>query len=970
MNNLGNSNPMVVNCVFSGNRARLDGGAMQNAANSSPTIINSTFAGNSSDGDGGGIFNNFDGANNPALVNCIMWGNVDDADASSGGPFVDESAQIHTDSGTPVVNYSLIEGLTGALGGTGNIAGNPLFFDADGIDNVAGTSDDILSPQPGSPVIDAGDTTALPADIFDLDGDGDFAERLPLDLAGFPRLSDDLDTPDTGVPGSDVVDIGGFEFQGDCNLNGTPDACELDCGALGGACNFPGCGDGFDCNANGIPDECDIAACDLLAAGTPGDCSDVSGPNCDDCNLNGVPDCCDIDDLTSDDDNGDGIPDECSQFVADALDCPAAEVLWSCPGNWIVDAPEMDPYPDETLFTGPFHVVLDVTDNVFLDVPAEIESLIVRDAATLRVTDDPNASDLLVSGTEGILLESTLLVASDRAISVPSGPVIVAEGGLYEAGPPGPPGPFVLTALLQALELDIHGGACGDEGTVNLTGGMELDVGRFDMICDGDPDDVGCCPPAFLVADDAIVNVNDVNFVCPETDSEHASSVPMTVRGDVVNQLTDPQGFNFVNGGMRLDGVSGLVGGTTSFEVAGRDLGAEPFGFILNYALGSLEVTSTADVTFIDAFDNDRFGQTPCTEALYVRDLTLAAGSTMTLDGCRLYYVNGVDLSGTINTIGCGAAIEIAAEDLANSLADCDTDGDGIRDDNCTWLAVQDGVCVGTPIVYADMGGAFGACPVDGTADGNDRFHALNCFANTDPNGPGAYQCETNSPAAINVDAGGPFGSCPPDGVCDGNDAFAALNAFGGTSTCSCAPPLPGGPAPELPVIVQGANILLEASKTYIDTGDIVQVDVRLTNTLSDFRGYQLHVISHGGRSGQLELVDVTIEGRKDHAFAAHPFWQALNVNTQQMVAGLDTPGVPTVGRAYLATFVFRASRDADGEFFVALQHDLDDARHQTFLFPTAAHGRIDILDSTPARIVVDHRTRANGSHSAKTETR
>jgi hypothetical protein len=120
-------------------------------------------------------------------------------------------------------------------------------------------------------------------------------------------------------------------------------------------------------------------------------------------------------------------------------------------------------------------------------------------------------------------------------------------------------------------------------------------------------------------------------------------------------------------------------------------------------------------------------------------------------------------------------------------LSDCaDVDDDGVRDDACTWWSCSGGGCQGQPVPFADLGGAFGACPPDGVTDGNDRFHALNCFANTDVAGDSGYPCEAAPPQAYNVDAGGPFGDCLPDGVCDANDAFHALNAFDGSSTCTC----------------------------------------------------------------------------------------------------------------------------------------------------------------------------------------
>ena len=125
--------------------------------------------------------------------------------------------------------------------------------------------------------------------------------------------------------------------------------------------------------------------------------------------------------------------------------------------------------------------------------------------------------------------------------------------------------------------------------------------------------------------------------------------------------------------------------------------------------------------------------------------------------------------------------------------ADCaDLDENGIRDDGCVYWACEDSACVATAINYADLGGEFGTCSPDGTADGNDRFHALNCFSNQTTTGLFGYPCESSPPQAYNVDAAGLDSPCSPDGVCDGNDAFAALNAFDGTTTCSCSGPMPG----------------------------------------------------------------------------------------------------------------------------------------------------------------------------------
>jgi hypothetical protein len=148
-------------------------------------------------------------------------------------------------------------------------------------------------------------------------------------------------------------------------------------------------------------------------------------------------------------------------------------------------------------------------------------------------------------------------------------------------------------------------------------------------------------------------------------------------------------------------------------------------------------------------------------------------------DACDILSGGSTDLNGDGRPDECPST--------GCNVADCaDADGDGVRDDNCVYWSCQGAACAGTPIGFGDMGGEFGSCTADGSTDGHDRFHALNCFSNQDTLGTPGYPCEAAPPAAYNVDAGGPFGSCAPDGVCDGNDAFHALNTFDGSSTCTC----------------------------------------------------------------------------------------------------------------------------------------------------------------------------------------
>jgi hypothetical protein len=112
---------------------------------------------------------------------------------------------------TLTVSYSDVQG--GAAGvyvvsdstlkwGTGNITTNPLFLDADGPDGKVGTEDDNLRLSFGSPCIDAGDNTAVPAGVM-------------TDLDGRLRYFDDPCTADSGNGTPRVVDMGAYEY-GSC----------------------------------------------------------------------------------------------------------------------------------------------------------------------------------------------------------------------------------------------------------------------------------------------------------------------------------------------------------------------------------------------------------------------------------------------------------------------------------------------------------------------------------------------------------------------------------------------------------------------------------------------------------------------------------------------------------------------------------------------------------------------------------
>lgn len=162
---------ILTNCAFSGNTAE-DGGAIFITKSSEATLKNCTLTANwASAGTAGAI--NCSGNCSATLVNTILWGNSPN--------------EIDLLDSSIAVTYSDVQGAGRPWPGTGNIDADPLFADADGADDLIGTSDDDLRLLAGSPCIDAGDNSAVPPEVV-------------TDHSGNPRI----------VNG--IVDMGAYEF--------------------------------------------------------------------------------------------------------------------------------------------------------------------------------------------------------------------------------------------------------------------------------------------------------------------------------------------------------------------------------------------------------------------------------------------------------------------------------------------------------------------------------------------------------------------------------------------------------------------------------------------------------------------------------------------------------------------------------------------------------------------------------------
>ncbi len=123
---------------------------------------------------GGGMYNEIA---NALVSNSIFWTNT-------GGSMANNSS-------SPTINFSLLEEVTCPTGATCDARSisllglDPLFVDADGADNVAGTADDMLQVQVSSPVIEAGSFVDAPAKDLDNNArpQGSYVDLGPFELS-------------------------------------------------------------------------------------------------------------------------------------------------------------------------------------------------------------------------------------------------------------------------------------------------------------------------------------------------------------------------------------------------------------------------------------------------------------------------------------------------------------------------------------------------------------------------------------------------------------------------------------------------------------------------------------------------------------------------------------------------------------------------------------------------------------------
>jgi uncharacterized repeat protein (TIGR01451 family) len=223
----------IINSTISGNAAPSFGGGVYNDGNSGIAILtstNTTISGNSASSSGGGIYNFGNGGTGTVTLRNTILSDNQASDASNG-------PDIFNFNGTVSGSNNVIQTSTGyTISGSNNLNVDPMLEKNAGAlvlkNNGGPTLTHLLLPS--SAAINAGSNANLPPDSFDLDGDSDTAEPLPVDQRGFARIVNstvDIGAVEVnyiiiasgGTPQSTIINTAfGTQFQATVTESGNP----------------------------------------------------------------------------------------------------------------------------------------------------------------------------------------------------------------------------------------------------------------------------------------------------------------------------------------------------------------------------------------------------------------------------------------------------------------------------------------------------------------------------------------------------------------------------------------------------------------------------------------------------------------------------------------------------------------------------------------------------------------------------
>ncbi|MEH6565831.1 MAG: Ig-like domain-containing protein [Halopseudomonas sp.] len=218
----------IINSTISGNTAAgasSFGGGLR-ITSGTAFIYNSTIVGNASAGAGGGI----SAQGTDTFVNVVVAGNTSGAGATAGaggsplatgGSADDVAGTVESATNSYFGSNVFIANNTASLNnqGTANLLLGDLAYNNGGdIQTHA-----LLA---GSALLEAGSNASLPADTYDLDGDSDTTEPLPIDASGDDRVSNIVDIG--AVEGNSAPALSNVNGGATFVENGTPVIIDAD----------------------------------------------------------------------------------------------------------------------------------------------------------------------------------------------------------------------------------------------------------------------------------------------------------------------------------------------------------------------------------------------------------------------------------------------------------------------------------------------------------------------------------------------------------------------------------------------------------------------------------------------------------------------------------------------------------------------------------------------------------------------
>jgi hypothetical protein len=214
-------------------------------------------------------------------------------------------------------------------------------------------------------------------------------------------------------------------------------------------------------------------------------------------------------------------------------------------------------------------------------------------------------------------------------------------------------------------------------GSLELNGNATVTVGQLVLDGGGASDPCGTghsgtvaggrTPPVIKIGGTTQVQVRQDLVLLGDTQIGNSSSAGLLVGGSFDNQGTSESLFDWTKGALTFYGE-----GVHRIEISGRDIGPTILGFgsgeYTNFAMGTIEVQAGVMVEFVDNRDNDGAGQTMCTEALYVHELILGAGASISIQRCRVYaevlQAEGAAVTAMGKGMGCADLLQLPTGDF------------------------------------------------------------------------------------------------------------------------------------------------------------------------------------------------------------------------------------------------------------------------------------------------------------------